>query len=158
MASGGVVLVTLIDDWALAVAPAASVTVTVKLNVPVVVGLPVMTPLELSETPGGSDPPDRVQVKGGVPPFAASVTCTCPLTPVSGSVNGGIVSGGLIRMVRVAAPELPAKSLVEIVKVNTPACVGVPWSMPLMVSDSPGGRLPPEILHVSELVWTSVVN
>ncbi len=129
-----------------------------KLNVPVVVGLPEITPFTLSETPGGRDPPDKLQVNGGVPPLAVSVTCTWPLTPVSGSVNGGMVNGGLIRTVRVATPVLPAKSLVVMVKVNEPACVGVPWRTPLMVSDKPGGRLPAVTFQVSELLTTSVVN
>ncbi len=46
---------------------------TVKLNVPVEVGVPLMVPSLLSSSPGGRLPPPSDQVYGGVPPLAASV-------------------------------------------------------------------------------------
>ena len=49
---------------------AASVNFTVKLEVPGVVGVPVMTPEEDSVRPAGSDPDATVQVYGAVPPLA----------------------------------------------------------------------------------------
>jgi hypothetical protein len=49
-----------------------SVACTVKLKVPVAVGVPeIVAPL--SERPGGNDPTVIAQEYGGVPPFAASV-------------------------------------------------------------------------------------
>ena len=55
---------TLIERALVAVPDTASVTRTVKLNVPVVVGVPLIVPLLLKFKPGGSDPePDtRLQV------------------------------------------------------------------------------------------------
>jgi hypothetical protein len=57
-----------------AVALALSVTRTVKVYVPAVVGVPVSAPPELRLKPGGCVPPVITQlVYGGVPPLAASV-------------------------------------------------------------------------------------
>jgi hypothetical protein len=52
---------------------AASVTVTVKLKVPVVVGVPERAPLADRLSPSGSVPADSDQVYGGDPPLAVSV-------------------------------------------------------------------------------------
>jgi len=55
-------------------APAASVTVAVKLNAAALVGKPEMMPVsEASVSPAGSDPDVIVHAYGVVPPFAASV-------------------------------------------------------------------------------------
>jgi hypothetical protein len=57
-----------------AVARAASVRVIVKLAVPVVVGVPEMTPDEpLSDRPVGSGPPETDHVRGVVPPVPTRV-------------------------------------------------------------------------------------
>jgi hypothetical protein len=52
---------------------AASVTFAVKLEVPVVVGVPVMAPLALRPSPEGKVPFARDQAYGGVPPLAVKV-------------------------------------------------------------------------------------
>ena len=50
-----------------------SVTLAVKLNVPVAVGVPVMAPvLMLSVSPVGSEPVVMENKYGGVPPVAVS--------------------------------------------------------------------------------------
>ena len=52
---------------------ALSVTLTVKFAVPVVDGVPLITPVPaFMVKPGGSDPGDTVQLKGLVPPEAAT--------------------------------------------------------------------------------------
>jgi hypothetical protein len=52
----------------------ASLTCTVKLNVPAAVGVPPMAPLAAVRVrPGGIDPLMSDQVYAGVPPLAASV-------------------------------------------------------------------------------------
>ena len=57
-----------------AVCEFASVTLTVKLLVPVAVGVPEMTPvLGASDKPAGSVPAEIDQVYGAVAPLAASV-------------------------------------------------------------------------------------
>jgi hypothetical protein len=50
-----------------------SVTWTVKLEVPAVVGVPEITPPELKESPAGSEPDASDQLYGVTPPAAASV-------------------------------------------------------------------------------------
>jgi hypothetical protein len=50
-----------------------SVTFTVKLNVPLVVGFPEITPEPDSDSPGGRAPDVTDHVYGGVPPLAARV-------------------------------------------------------------------------------------
>ena len=68
---------TLIDRFAVfvsAVGLLESVTVTVKLEVPTAVGLPVMAPVvSFSVSPAGRVPVVTVQLYGDVPPLAASV-------------------------------------------------------------------------------------
>jgi hypothetical protein len=52
-----------------------SVTWIKKSNIPTVVGVPVMTPALESDRPGGSNPKDTDQNKGGVPAVAVNVCC-----------------------------------------------------------------------------------
>jgi hypothetical protein len=59
---------------AVAVCELLSVTFTVKLLVPAVVGVPEITPLdELSDRPGGRLPEAMLQVYGETPPLAVTV-------------------------------------------------------------------------------------
>jgi hypothetical protein len=54
--------------------PTMSVTLTVKLYVAAVVGVPEMTPVDaLSDNPGGRAPADIDHVYGSVPPIAPRV-------------------------------------------------------------------------------------
>ncbi len=56
----------------------ASVTFTVKVLVPVPVGVPEITPVvDASVRPAGNVPDVRDQVYGGVPPAAATVATAC---------------------------------------------------------------------------------
>ena len=48
----------------------ASVTVTVKVEVPILVGVPDITPVELSVRFVGSAPEARLQTRGPTPPLA----------------------------------------------------------------------------------------
>jgi hypothetical protein len=51
-----------------------SVTFTVKVEFPVVVGVPLTTPVaEFSVRPAGSEPADTKKVYGALPPEAVSV-------------------------------------------------------------------------------------
>ena len=65
-AADTVMLRVCVAVWAL-----ESCTLTVKLEVPAVVGVPVIDP-ELSESPAGRDPDEMDQVYGVVPPVGAS--------------------------------------------------------------------------------------
>ena len=65
----GALIVT--ESPAVADTEALSVALTVKLEVPAVVGVPEMVPLALRFSPAGSEPVDTDQVYGGEPPVAA---------------------------------------------------------------------------------------
>ena len=67
------IVLTVMLRLPMAVWPAESVTVTVKLNVPAVVGLPEIVPEVLNASPGGRLPVVTVQVYGADPPVALSV-------------------------------------------------------------------------------------
>jgi hypothetical protein len=71
--AGGLILIEqlelVVDAWPLV----ESVTVTVKLNVPAVVGVPVTAPVEgFNVRPGGSEPVVIANVYGGAPPVATN--------------------------------------------------------------------------------------
>jgi hypothetical protein len=118
-----------------------SVTVKVKLNVPAVVGVPEMVPVELSMvSPGGSDPLAIDQLYGGVPPVTATVaeygTPTVPLgrevvvmsplePPAETTIERSAVA---VRAVGVV------ESVTVTVKSEVPAAVGVPEMAPLEAS------------------------
>ncbi len=64
----------MIDNACSSNAAAASSTRTVKLDVPAVVGVPLMTPVAPSSTrPAGKAPTEIDQFNGAVPPVAVSV-------------------------------------------------------------------------------------
>ena len=70
----GDVLLIVIDSNFVAVRLLLSVTLRVaEFGPPAVVGVPEITPLELSDRPGGNVPEAMVQVYGAVPPVADSV-------------------------------------------------------------------------------------
>jgi hypothetical protein len=56
-----------------AVTPDASRTLAVKLELPALVGVPVMAPSELSDSPAGKLPDAMLHAYGAVPPAAESV-------------------------------------------------------------------------------------
>lgn len=77
---------------------AVSRTCTVKLNVPVLAGVPLSTPVELRDAPAGSGPPweSNVQVKAPMPPVAFSVRVNGPPRVPAGRGEGVvIVMGGV---------------------------------------------------------------
>ncbi len=61
-----------ITNACVAVAAAALVTVALKLNVPAVVGVPVIAPDVARVKPGGRMPPLATQVNGGLSPVAVN--------------------------------------------------------------------------------------
>jgi hypothetical protein len=63
-----------VADWGPPCAPEESVTFTLKVAVPGVVGVPEIAPEPLKERPAGSDEPDtRLQVSVPAPPLACNV-------------------------------------------------------------------------------------
>jgi hypothetical protein len=144
--------------------------VIVKLKVPSVVGVPdmsaVASPLALSVRPGGKAPLDTVNVYGGLPPVARTVWLYGIPANAGGSVAGLTVIKGQrettgITMEYGLLPGQPLASVAVIVKLNTPAVVGVPEMMPVVApSIRPFGNAPAEttkvygaVPPVAETVW-----
>ena len=69
---GGAETVILNGPEALCAGVPESVTLTVKLDVPALVGVPVIWPLEESVRPAGRLPAATLQLYGAVPPIALS--------------------------------------------------------------------------------------
>jgi len=134
--------------------PVESTTCAVKLNVPAVVGVPVMAPVELfSVKPAGSDPLVMENVYGGVPPPATRAelyaTPTCPV-PVGQVRVGGGSTTTMLQFEAVVPAELPLESTTCAVKLNVPVVLGVPVMAPVAVfSVNPAGSDP----LVSEKVY-----
>ena len=121
---------------------ALSVTFTVKLEEPAVVGVPEITPPELIVRPAGRLPELVVQLYGVAPPVAAKdwlyATPTCP----PGNELVVIASPELTVIDRDWVAVWLALSDTFTTKPEAPAVVGVPEITPPELIDSPAGRLP----------------
>jgi hypothetical protein len=60
-----------IADWGVGLVE--SVACTEKVNVPAIVGVPLMIPVAPTDSPGGKFPVEKLHAYGGVPPDATSV-------------------------------------------------------------------------------------
>jgi hypothetical protein len=112
--------------------PFASIAVTVKLNVPAVVGVPVIPPVdEFKDRPGGSAPETTLSVYGGAPPEAVTVVVySMPIIPFGDEARKSVIVGQAL-MVYACEPWHPFASVAVTVKLNVPAVVGVPVIPPV---------------------------
>jgi translation initiation factor IF-1 len=150
------------------VQPFSSVAAIVKLKEPTVVGVPVMTPVEvLSDRPIGRGPvgTEKVYVPGGE---AETVWLYAVPTAPLGSVLGLTVTmghaAGKIRTEYAWLPMQPLVSVAVIVKSKGPTVFGVPVMAPdEALSDRPLGRSPTVTRKVyvpggeAETVWLYAV-
>ena len=98
-------------------APDESVTFTVKLEVPAVVGVPEIVPELLKERPAGSAEPDaRLQVSEPAPPLACNVALYAVPTVPPESVVVLMPGGGATVMVEVTDFDV---SLVDVAMIVT---------------------------------------
>ena len=144
---------TVIESFTLADSGEAleSVAMTVKLEVPAEVGVPVMAPLaSLSPRPVGRDPPMTAHPTGEVPPVDVRAVPGYGLpTSPPGSDVVVMFSGTLVTAIDRLAVAVSCVGLLESVavtakKLTTPGPVGVPVMVPVLVARlSPGGREPP---------------
>jgi hypothetical protein len=144
-----VTALTVIDKACVAVAATLSLTRRVKLDVPVPVGVPEMTPVELlSVNPVGNVPTVTVhEPYGGVPPAAANVTLYAWFWVAAGKLlvvickgtgEGLIVSGNVV----VAVWGVEHESVTRICGLKAPLTEGVPLIRPPAAIDTPVGKLP----------------
>ena len=127
---------------------AASFTCTVNEEVPAVVGVPLICPVELSVSPAGKAPPLIDQLYGVVPPLACSVV-EYPVPTVPPGCDVVVTVGGCAAaataMLNAFVPVLFAASVTCTVNDAVPAVVGVPLICPVEPSVNPAGKEPPLI-------------
>src|SRR6516162_2309103 len=90
---GGLTVIISVATSTAATGVCESVTETLKLVVPRVVGVPLMTPAVLMVRPGGSVPDDSAQVNGPFPPTEVSVVEYGTLITAPGSAAGLMTRG-----------------------------------------------------------------
>jgi len=132
-----------IDNALVTEPPTLSVTFSVKLKVPGVVGIPEIRPLLAKLSPPGSGPGDNVQVYGCVPPDAAAFIEYATLTSPFG--RAVVVIDGAEAMVidNTLVADAPTLSVTFSVKFTIPAAVGVPVIAPVLAFKiSPAGNGP----------------
>jgi hypothetical protein len=131
-----------------------SVTLTVRFEVPGVVGVPVSVQ-PVSVNPAGSVPLVIVQLYGVVPPVIWNEPVyrvpTVPLGRVPDSVNGPPPLP--VVMVRLTGPLVVCcgfeLSVTPTVRFDVPAVVGVPFTVQLFgASVSPAGSVPPVMVQL----------
>jgi hypothetical protein len=140
---------TVIESDAVAVAAVGvveSATITVNVEVPFTVGVPMISPLdELIERPAGNDPELIDQVYGAKPPLTVSPPeYEIPFWAVERAV---VLTDIAVTTIESAFVAVPAVGLVEsvtfTVKLNVPVVVGVPVIAPVEVfSERPLGNEP----------------
>ena len=134
---------TTIESACVAEAPSVSAALTVKLEVPVAVGVPVMAPALPRLNPVGREPEESDQVKPPVPPVAASVWLYAIFTVSAGKLEVVIATAALTTMESALLAVAEALSVTFAVKLDVPDAVGVPVIAPVdELRPSPVGRLP----------------
>jgi hypothetical protein len=124
-----------------------SVTCTVKLDWPELVGVPLIVPPTLKLRPAGNVPEATVHAYGVVPPEAVSVVEYAVPTVPPGKEPEVIVSGNpaalmLIESGLVAFCTGKEESVTCTVKFDWPALVGVPLIVPPLLKLRPAGNVP----------------
>ena len=133
-----------IDRAFVAEAPTLSATFAVKLDVPLVVGVPLMIPVEpASDSPAGRLPALTVHVRGVVPPVSASVWLYAVPTVPAGRLDVVIDGAAFTTMDNAFVAVAATLSVTFAVKLDVPDVVGEPVMAPVEPArDSPAGRLP----------------
>ena len=147
---GGLIVIPQLLVVAVADPPGVeSVTFTVKLNGPAVVGVPLMMPVAPSrDNPFGSDPLANTNVYGAVPPCGTIAELYgVPTVPVVAATQSAVIVGGVIVIPQLGVVAVsavpPVESVTFTVKLNGPAVVGVPLITPVDVfSVNPFGSDP----------------
>jgi hypothetical protein len=126
-----------------------SFTCTVKLAVPVDVGVPLMVPFAASASPAGTEPVVVDHVYPPLPPVAPSDWLYgAPVVP-TGNEETVICSGGLLTtMVSAWVSVALEESVTCAVKLKLPVALGVPVMAPAVDKVSPPGRDPMVFDHL----------
>jgi hypothetical protein len=124
----------------------ASATVAVKLNAPVTVGVPEITPdVPARVSPEGRAPDVTDQAYGPMPPLACrTLEYEEPMVPKGTVVVVIPMEGGATTSEKVADFVCAglAESATVAVKLKVPLTAGLPEMVPLVARLTPAGRLP----------------
>jgi hypothetical protein len=113
------------------------------LEVPTIVGVPVIAPVDASnENPAGNVPTATAQAYGVVPPVAANVAEYAELTTPAGNVVVVTESGGLTAIENARVVVCDPLSVTRTVKFDVPALDGVPLITPALDRDKPPSNVP----------------
>lgn len=128
-------------------------TCTVKLDVPAVVGVPVIAPLVAFKLkPAGKVPVVIFQLYGAIPPVAVNVALyITPAVPPGSDVvvmETGAETGAVMVMLKVPVAVFELLSRTWTANDEVAAVVGVPEMVPLLLRLSPAGRLPEVTLQL----------
>lgn len=117
---------------------------TVKLEVPAVVGVPLIVPLPLKANPAGKLPEETLHVMVPAPPLDARVVLYAVLTKPLGREVEVMTSLELMVMVNACLAVWGGvlESVAVTVKFVVPAAVGVPEMSPESLRVNPPGRFP----------------
>jgi hypothetical protein len=117
-----------------------SVTFTVKVKIPPVVGVPLIAPFVDSPNPGGNDPAANDQEYGDLPPAAASVTAYAAFTLPFGNETVVIESGKVMTSVKFLSSVFDAESLNVTLIGKLPTKLGVPviWPVDALIASGEG--------------------
>jgi hypothetical protein len=138
----------IVMDNSLVALPAELVALTVKVDVPAVVGVPVISPVAARIKPAGNVPLSRLHTMVPVPVAASFAVYAVPTVPPINDVVMivGAPPGALIVMDNDLV-SVPISLVAFTVKVDFPAVVGVPEITPAVVRLKPAGNAPSR-LHV----------
>ena len=125
-------------------------TLTVTVEVPALLALPLITPVVLfRDSPAGSLPEAIVHVYGVDPPVAASLTEYATFLVATGSGDVVVICKGTVMVkLKALSDEDPIASVTLTVKLEVPPTVGVPLMTPDDDTLRPEARLPLTNDHV----------
>jgi hypothetical protein len=142
--------VTVMENWRLSDWPALSLRVAVNVDVPGVVGVPLIVPFAAIFSPVGSAPPVSDHVYGGTPPDAPSAVLYATETGPDGTLLVVIASaGGLTASWNCRETVCGEVSVALIVTVVLARLVGVPEITPADERLNPVGSEPAVIAKVT---------
>jgi hypothetical protein len=142
----GATAVAIVMDNCLVSLPAALVAFTVKVDVPAVVGVPVIAPVAARLRSAGKVPLSMFHVMGAVPVAVSVWLYSVPTTPFGNDV---VVIATAAIVMENSLVSFPAALVAFKVKVDVPAAVGVPVIAPSAARLKPAGNAPPARLHVT---------
>lgn len=131
------------ENVALVVSEVASVTCTVKVELPAAKGIPEMVPNLRRAKPAGKEPAEIDQEYGGVPPMARNA-CQYGIPAAAAGSGDKVVIKNPGRPVteNVALTVAAAVSSTSTVKLKVPVANRAPVRAPDALSARPGGRPP----------------